>query len=140
MKKTISLMLVAMFAIAMVITGCKKYDEGPTMSLASKKGRVVGQWQLEQVLYNGIAQPVDPDWANETMEYKKDNTWTYTNPSGSMSGTWDFGDKKETIISTFTFSGISSSDTTTIIRLKSKEFWTKDVSGTDTYEYHYKAK
>ena len=34
------------FSLILII-GCKKYDQGPLISMHSKKGRVVGQWEFE---------------------------------------------------------------------------------------------
>ena len=50
----------------------------------------------------------------------------------SFEGTWSFGDKKETLITTIT--GFSA-DTAVIIRLKSKELWIKSMDGKN--ETHY---
>jgi hypothetical protein len=42
-----------MLAIAALFTGCKKYDDGPYMSLYSKGMRVAGTWYFQSVQYAG---------------------------------------------------------------------------------------
>lgn len=41
MKKIILLTLVVVFATTLTFIGCGKYEDGPSISLASKKARVV---------------------------------------------------------------------------------------------------
>jgi len=45
--------LIAILTIAVFLPGCKKYDDGPFMSLYSKGMRVAGTWYFESVLYGG---------------------------------------------------------------------------------------
>ena len=63
-------------------------------------------------------------------EYTKDNKVIYT--FGGIidpdQNTWDFGDKKETIIEKS--SDGTDADTNMIVRLKSKELWLKSMDGT----------
>ncbi len=49
MNKRIWIVLIALTALA----GCKKYDEGPLMSLYSKGMRVAGTWYFQNVTYAG---------------------------------------------------------------------------------------
>jgi hypothetical protein len=39
--------------IVAFISGCKKYEDGPLLSLYSKGGRVAGTWYFQSVLYDG---------------------------------------------------------------------------------------
>lgn len=131
--KKIAVLLMSLAVFTFVFIGCKKYDEGPAFSLASKKGRVVNVWKVEKAFFNGVEQPTT-FFSGFSIEYTKDNKVIYTDNgvADPEQDTWEFGDKKETII---TKSGTGSgADTTTILRLKSKELWLKSMDGTE--EYH----
>jgi hypothetical protein len=141
MKKLLAFSMIAIFAMALMLTSCGKYDEGPKFSLSGKKSRVVNVWKQEKSFYNGIEQPVDPDWANESMEltkdYKRIDTY-YSNGVTTTSSdiTWALDSKKESII----FSSSGFSFTYKILRLKSNELWLEFTFGTDKSEEHYVSK
>jgi len=90
--------------------------------------------KIEKMIYNGSEVSLSGSgMENYTIEYTKDNKVIYTD-NGTVDpnqDTWDFGDKKETII-TKDASGVA--DTVKITRLKSKEFWVKSMDGKS--EYH----
>ena len=52
-----------------------------------------------------------------------------------------YGQEQENLISSYdyTYGGVTytTKDTVKILRLKSNEFWSEKVSGSNTYEYHY---
>lgn len=135
--KKLSILLMFVAVASFVFVGCKKYDDGPTLSFASKKGRVVNTWKVEKEIYNGVEQTLDPN-DDSSIEFKRDDSFTVSGTSSgvtySFTGTWKFGDKKETIITTMG----SDVDTMVITRLKSKELWVKSVDGKS--ESHYAKK
>ncbi|MFH0893882.1 MAG: hypothetical protein V2A54_05555 [Bacteroidota bacterium] len=151
MKKSLSIILIFATLTAISFTGCRKYEEGPSLSLSSKKSRVCGVWQVEKEITstNGTIAEVtsDPDWENSFIEYTKDGIVKITaaSSSGSFSveGTWKFGSNKETIETSFGSGSLASNSSVVIIRLKGKELWVRDYdnNGNDNYyEVHYKAK
>ncbi|MCU0433868.1 MAG: hypothetical protein MUC87_10475 [Bacteroidia bacterium] len=151
MKKVFaSIAIVALLVGSVSVTGCGKYEEGPSLSLRSKKARVVGEWEVEKVIENGVDKTSDYRTfiASETFEFKKDETFTTSQTLTSLlgggtestSGTWAFASDKEQISTSVTENNVTTTTTVTILRLTNKEFWTKEVDGSDTYEYHYKAK
>ena len=134
-------------ALALIIGACGKYPEGPGLSLASKKSRLAGDWNIKShtiksntttfdVLNSTISttSPCLADFGNTivtmntvisqttSISFEKDgnmssttttsvtsdnwenqllncNTVSSTQTSSSNStGTWEFGDKKETLI------------------------------------------
>jgi len=141
MKKLLAFSMVAIFAMALMLTSCGKYDDGPKFSLSGKKSRVVNVWKQEKLFYNGVEQPVDPNWANESMEltkdYKRIDTY-YSNGVTTTSSdvTWAFDSKKTSII----FSSSGFSFTYKILRLKSNELWLEFTFGTSKSEEHYVSK
>ncbi|MGL5888752.1 MAG: lipocalin family protein [Bacteroidia bacterium] len=151
MKKVFaSIAIVALLVGSVSVTGCGKYEEGPSLSLRTKKARIVGQWEVEKVMENGV--DVTSDYravvASETIEFKKDETFTasttltslFGGATDSQSGTWAFAEDKEKVSSSVTENSVTTTTTVEILRLTNKEFWTKEVDGSDTYEYHYKSK
>lgn len=137
--KTLKLGLLAVAATLMIGTSCKKYEEGPSFSLRTKKARIVNTWTVEKTVVDGTEYTTtEQERSNSTLEIKKDGTFTSTSSDGnggstSISGTWEFGDKKESIKTTFTFGGVSTTNESTIILLKNKEWATEDSDGDKTY-------
>lgn len=151
MKKVFAIALTALFVGGVALTSCSKYEEGPKLTLLTKKMRLAGSWGLATYLENGVDKTADYRQfvTSETNTIEKDGTWnsTTTTVLGTFtaSGTWEFINDKEDVKMTTTVSNgttltTPSLDTMHITKLKNKEMWTKEVDGTDTYEYHYEAK
>jgi hypothetical protein len=135
MKKLLNITLVIAFGLTIAFTGCKKYEDGPTFSLASKKSRVVNTWEIEKSIVNG--QDVTASMANYSLEIKKDNTFIESNGISTETGTWDFDSKKENIMVTYNNGEKYKNE---ILKLKNDEMWLKEVDGTGIYETHYVTK
>jgi len=141
MKTTLKFSLTAIIAVAVLFSSCGKYEDGPKISLASKKSRLVNTWKLVEEIQNGVV--LNLSGYSIVTDIKKDGSYTYTYSYtilgvpyfGTTTGTWQFSSDKESLI--MTPNGSSTASTATILRLKSKELWTKQVVGTDTYEDHY---
>jgi hypothetical protein len=141
MKKLVSIALVVLIG-ATALTGCGKYPDGPKISLASKKSRVVNKWKIDEEFKNGASQEVSSDEKDDYVEYKKDGSVELGIVSGSnttkFTGTWEFDSKKENLLVSFDFLGQTSTTTYKILRLKSKELWLEYTNDSgDVYEYHY---
>jgi hypothetical protein len=106
----------------LLTTSCKKYDEGPAISLRSKKARVVNKWKAEKVTENG--KDVTSDYQGYTWEFKDDNK-LYFNISGGLAitGKWEFNNDKSKIIVTYDITNEKSE--LEILRLKEKSMWLK---------------
>jgi hypothetical protein len=137
MKAFQKLGLAAVIAVSVILSSCGKYEEGPKISLASKKARISNTWKLDKYLYNGVDQPLGG--YSLVIDIKKDGSYTSTSSFGGASfidtGVWQFSSDKESLITTST--GSSTAETVQIIRLKSNEFWTRETVGSDTDEMHY---
>ena len=133
MKTTLKISLAALIAATAIISSCGKYEEGPKISLASKKGRVVNNWKLSEYLINGSSQNLGG--VSYLMDVKKDGSYTVTTSFGNGDGKWAFSSDKTQLITTPT--GSNTATTATILRLKSNEMWTKEVDNGTTYESHY---
>jgi hypothetical protein len=143
MKKQISSFLLIAFISAIAFTGCKKYEDGPTISLNSKKSRVVNVWVIDKIYSNetDITDVFVALWPNFSFDLKNDNTYILTwTSSTAEQGTWAFDSAKEYIITIPNYSSISTK--WRILRLKSDEAWvetTADISGVVT-KYEFKSK
>lgn len=142
MKTTLkTLALVAAVSVA-AITGCKKYEEGPSFSLASKKSRLAGEWSVSKMIVDGtdVTALFLPSGSTYKVTIEKDGTWTSVATMGSVSenekGTWEFVDKKESIVMVTEGSGDADGDTSLITMLKSKELHLKQTGGGNTTEIH----
>lgn len=125
-------------AITLVLTttlnSCKKYSNGPWISLETRTARVANVWKMESVTLNG--SDVTSTYTNlkYTETYDKDGNYSYSTTLGGGSGKWAF-QNSDTEIKRNGVSGQSSIDLT-ILRLKEKSFWYKFVDGKDSYEFH----
>lgn len=132
MKNLLFLLVFSVVIAGFGISGCKKYAEGPTLSLASKKSRVVNVWKIDKILINAVDKPLGNDDKATSLEFKKDNTFEIkvesysengiTVPASSNLGTWEFDSAKENII--MKYSGAWAIQLNNkILKLKSNELW-----------------
>ncbi|MCA6364371.1 MAG: DUF5004 domain-containing protein [Bacteroidetes bacterium] len=152
MKKVLaSLAIVALLAGSVSVAGCGKYEEGPSISLRTKKARLVGDWKIVKVEVNGTDQ-TNSQLAlvtDQNFKFEKDGKYSFAITTNvpiiglvntTRSGSWEFVSDKEEIKITEVDGNTSSSTTSTILRLTNKEFWMKNVSGNNTTITHYEAK
>jgi hypothetical protein len=149
MKKFVSIALFVGIA-AMIFSSCGKYEDGPGISLASKKGRVANDWIMDKQLVDGVEQEKTGYEEYYIYSLEKDGTGTmkveaHTATYGDVdveveaSETkveWEFDDKKEqirmrTANADGEFEDWSDDSWATILRLTSKEMWSKS-----TYTYN----
>jgi len=117
--KSISLLI----GLAFLLGSCGKYDDGPGLSLKSKKNRLQQEWQLEELEVNGTDFTSDINiWE---IEFKKGGDYDLIFQevgfdAGPDAGEWDFSNSKEEI-------EMKSDDgerlDLDIKRLTSKELW-----------------
>jgi hypothetical protein len=116
-----SLMMVLMVVLLAGMSGCGKYEDGPSFSLASKKARLVGDYKVMK--YNGT------EVSDYYMTFNNDQTYNIKMVILSVDieydGTWAFQDGKEVVAVTVQ----NSTDLFTITRLTDDEFWFKDKDG-----------
>ena len=146
MKTILKTGLAAIIAASAMIYSCGKYDDGPKISLASKKSRIAGTWKVDKYLLDGVDKTSDYRLgiASESFVVAKDGKYTYSQTNtalwggkaGSDAGKWEFIDKKEEFRSLSDTSG-AVWDTTKITRLTQKEFWVKSVSKSQAIEIHF---
>ena len=132
MKKTANMFMALSIALVFSIgfQSCKKYEEGPRISLASKKGRVANVWKLSKSFSDGVENTCDANCqtarSNESLEFTKDGKvieveYNFAGTLVTTNGVWEFSDDKSELMimmeGSTDFWGIK------IIKLKSKEMW-----------------
>lgn len=120
-------------------TSCK-YEEGPALSLRTKKARVAGEWTIEKYIDSDGTE--DTDTGDNTYVFEKDGTGNAkfsftiggTTSTNDVDFKWEFTDSKKKI--KIEFDGLDPEEGT-ILRLTNKEMWIKD---SDNDQTHFKAK
>ena len=85
--------------LTMIIAGassCKKYEEGPGLSLRSKTKRLTGTWNISKATEQG-ADVFSSYAKGYQIEFKDDNTFTLTENLNEFSGNWSFIEDKTKI-------------------------------------------
>ena len=124
--KTIQLLTVIGVSSLVLLGSCKKYEEGPALSLSSRKARVANEWTVEYAFDIEDGEIVTSDYAGETWEFTKDREWTERdNGVIDKNGTWEFVSDKEGLQINRIGTG-SGTTIYTILKLKNKEMWLKD--------------
>ena len=146
MKKLLAFIFLASI---MLFSECKKYPEGPAISLISKKERIANEWRLSKYLEDDIDKTSDFNNIFTKFEFNTTKAGEYTINrqyfsvvSTTEMGKWSFsGDKEDLIlqpayINTGTLPEKSSWQ---ILKLKEDELWIRnfDSNGKKT-EYHLK--
>lgn len=112
-----------------ILFSCKKYSEGPRISVRTKTERVCNKWKIvtSNNLYYGIAEIY-------SVEFNKNGAYIIEVSSGTsttefITGTWKFEDQKEKMVlympafSYRHFNFLETYDTVSILKLKEKELW-----------------
>ena len=128
MKNIFALLFISIFLLS-----CGKYEEGPGISLLSKKNRITNVWSLSSKITN--SQTTNLSNTTWKVEIKDDETYnaqaTYLGiPFLNESGIWKFSTDKSQLLTTA--SGSSNTDSWEIIRLTKDELKLKYISGGDT--------
>ena len=131
MKKLLALLVVIFLMTGM--NSCKKYEDGPLLSLRSKTSRIVNEWVIDKVMSKGV-----DNTGNYPEDYlltiNKDLTYSWVSNGITQEGTWAFDDKKENILFTQTSTGMESKYI--IRRLKNKELTLDHEVNTETYTFY----
>lgn len=130
MKKS----LFTLICLTLIFSSCKKYEEGPGISLRTKKARVVGEWKMEKLFINDEDTPLTPDEKNIKWIFKKDGNYEYQAATYTEIGTWSFDIKRELIFMTDTEFGYSTS--CKIRRLTNNEMWFVFIFRSSKREIH----
>ncbi len=130
------LYIIATVVFAVSLTACGKYEDGPEVSLRSRKSRVDGDWKVTRYMVNGDDQTGSHN--NDRYNFTKDGdvTYTYTDNglSISSSGTWDLVNDDEQLRTTTTVFGFTNTDNWTILELRNETMKLRKTEGNSTEE------
>lgn len=138
MKKVL-LGTAAVAVMAMGLTSCSKYEDGPSVTLLTKKSRMANNWTLSSMTENGTAV----DLSNTTMEVDMTKEGTYTQRytisydvlgqtvtvGDTTTGAWAFSDDKTQLL--MTEEGETEADTMVITMLKKDQLDLRSTDGED---------
>jgi len=137
----------------LLFAGCKKYEDGPGISLRSKQKRITGYWELQGTFADGIEQSIADSSNCKNLGLTSapfsctcevsENSGTPFNLTLSTNGTWEFGNDKTTLDLHFDsanlFKGITLiSESWTIYRLANNYLWIAAVKDGVEYKFKYK--
>ncbi len=132
-KKNVAALFIILIGLSItVFPGCKKYPDGPMLSIHSRTERVANTWRVDNYKIN------ENDYTSLVTDYTetftKSGNYSYTWGSFTGVGTWAFQNNDSEIRIT----GISyqSSQTLYILKLEEKEFWYYYLDGNDRKEFH----
>lgn len=139
MKKPLLFLIITLVAVSFI--ACKKYEEGPLVSLLTKKQRLDGEWGLVLVKNKGVdVTEFYPD--DHAYIFDKNGSFKKISNAVEVTGTWEFNSDKSEII--LTVDNSAKSDAWVIIRLTNKHLWLERTlttpDGPDVTEEHYEAK
>ncbi len=81
-----------LISIILLLFACKKYEQGPLISLHSKKGRLIQKWEVQLVFNPDNIVQTFP--YTGTIEFKEDYIYEEVSNGDSIIGDWDFSPKK----------------------------------------------
>lgn len=121
----------ALATVALLVVGCKKYDDGPGVSLVPRTERVANTWVIEKALSDGA--DVTSDFDQYVLTLTNDNAATlvaqYTlfgiDISNETSGTWSFANDQAELV--LDFEDDIADATYQINRLTQKELWLRKM-------------
>lgn len=127
--------------LATVLLGCKKYPEGPALTLRSKEERLANNWVIDKYFENDndLTESFKSAYPAYLLAIGKSGTYALTYDGvNTQTGTWRLANNAknwETLDNTSTAVAV----TYTILRLKEKSFWctTTDMNGVKK-EFRYK--
>lgn len=135
----------SLFILFISFASCKKYEDGPAISLLSKKARIANIWKVDTYYLNGKDKTTEYRqlvvreklifFQSGEFQYSELSNWIWATPE--YSGTWKFVNDKEEVELTPSTSTVKTK-TYKILRLKNKSLWLEErVSSDSLVEYHF---
>ena len=112
-----------------LLSACKKYEDGPLISFASKQSRISNDWRVEKAIDNGTEVTGSFDKyeitlrKNETASLTAHYTFLGVAYEFNTQGTWSLEDHKEMI--KVDYENDEADANYYILRLKEKELWVR---------------
>ena len=141
MKKLIALFFLS---FVLLVSSCKKYPEGPAISLRTKSERIANTWKISKYLEDNVDKTSDFNtiFNNYTLKTTKGGDYTLTYKALSLAnytetGSWSFSSDKKDITLLQSNPNNGTSSTWQILKLYEKELWVRKIdSNGKTQEIH----
>ena len=142
--------LFALFCIitsVLLLTECKKYPEGPSISFRSKKERIANTWKLSKYYENSVdlTSNFNTVYTKFSFVTTKNGDYTITRELYSLvntteSGTWTLSSNKKTFNlfpTSITIGAVPNASSWQILKLYENEMWLRNIdSSGKIIEYH----
>jgi hypothetical protein len=137
MKHKNSLLAISILTISILLTvSCKKYPDGPLLSLRSRSERLSNTWKIENYKINGNDfTSLIPSY---TETFTKNGSYNYSWSVFEGSGTWSFQNHDKEV--KLNGNDDQSSRTLYILKLEERALWYYYMDGNDKHEFHLNEK
>lgn len=144
MKKSIICVFLSVLAISFVSSCKKRYPEGPSISLLSRKERLANNWHLQSYMENGVDKTADfnNSFQGALLSINANGTYSFNYKlfgliSVNEQGNWNFLNNDKDF-ETKPTSSTGSNGLHHILKLKDKELWYYDDPDSNGIkrEYH----
>ena len=142
MKRIASILLFA-FAVLVTVSSCRKYEEGPNISLRTKKARITNNWRYESAQVDGVEVSSDPYFAKQKHYFYRDGKYIQTiidpitQEARNLQGNWVLydNDKKIAVTVKIPPANKDSTNNYSILKLFEKQMWLRTTD--NSREYHF---
>ena len=142
MKRIASILLFA-FAILVSVSSCRKYEEGPNISLRTKKARITNNRRYESAQVDGVEVSSDPYFAKQKHYFYRDGKYIQTiidpitQEARNLQGNWVLydNDKKIAVTVKIPPANKDSTNNYSILKLFEKQMWLRTTD--NSREYHF---
>lgn len=137
--KQIAVIFLGLFGSLVLLEGCKKYPEGPAISLRSKKERVANTWKLDALISGGVdSTAYFTGFFNDyTVILTKSGSYTisysFRGFSATETGGWAFASGKEDLQitpKTVSYGSLPAPSVFQIMKLYEKNYGSAHSTGT----------
>ncbi|MBI3234189.1 MAG: hypothetical protein HYZ42_09140 [Bacteroidetes bacterium] len=134
MKKIVTKLSISFFALALllVVNGCNKYPDGPSISLRSRTARLANTWKIDNYKLNGNDYTSLMSGYSET--FTSEGGYSYNSTLSDGTGKWAFQNDDTEVRITGTDN--QRSVTLMIQKLENKQLWYYYMDGNDKKELH----
>lgn len=133
MKMNIKVFALFFIGMTSVLSSCKKYEDGPGISLRSKEERIANTWKVDKAYENGNDITNQYDQYELQMLRNGQATLVAIYSTGNFNfefetnGTWDLVNDNDDL--RLDFEDDDADRTYQILRLKEKELWLREKGG-----------
>jgi hypothetical protein len=126
--------LALVFLGTIALSSCSKYDDGPVLSLRSKKERIANTWRVERATNNGTDVTSDFDQYQLQLLSEGDATLAALYTLGELTfefettGSWTLQNTNKDL--RLDFANNAADETYEILRLMEDELWLREQDGT----------